>query len=158
MQMTAAGAVSRRRPCFLVISSFFVLINDCKILALKSKTHQTKRGGEVVQPSINSSCSPRGINPFEPSEDPAKPGVGWGREDGKMGDGAGGMLLAPSPGLGYSSFQASLLPDEDRLSKRKSIGETISLQVEVESRNSPEKEEVSVLLDQVVRHSMIQPP
>lgn len=36
----------------------------------------------------------------------------------------------------------SLFPDEDRLSKRKSIGETISLQVEVESRNSPEKEEV----------------
>lgn len=34
------------------------------------------------------------------------------------------------------------LLDEDRLSKRKSIGETISLQVEVESRNSPEKEEV----------------
>uniref|UniRef100_A0A668TTQ6 Protein EFR3 homolog B n=1 Tax=Oreochromis aureus TaxID=47969 RepID=A0A668TTQ6_OREAU len=31
--------------------------------------------------------------------------------------------------------------EEDRLSKRKSIGETISLQVEVESRNSPEKEE-----------------
>ncbi|XP_067240437.1 protein EFR3 homolog B [Chanodichthys erythropterus] len=31
--------------------------------------------------------------------------------------------------------------DEDRLSKRKSIGETISLQVEVESRNSPDKEE-----------------
>ncbi|XP_022623784.1 protein EFR3 homolog B isoform X2 [Seriola dumerili] len=31
--------------------------------------------------------------------------------------------------------------DEDRLSKRKSIGETISVQVEVESRNSPEKEE-----------------
>ncbi|KAM8831563.1 protein EFR3 homolog B isoform 4-T4 [Spinachia spinachia] len=31
--------------------------------------------------------------------------------------------------------------DEDRLSKRKSIGETISLQVEMESRNSPEKEE-----------------
>ncbi|XP_056873147.1 protein EFR3 homolog B isoform X3 [Takifugu flavidus] len=31
--------------------------------------------------------------------------------------------------------------DEDRLSKRKSIGETISLQGEVESRNSPEKEE-----------------
>ncbi|XP_047429296.1 protein EFR3 homolog B isoform X2 [Mugil cephalus] len=30
---------------------------------------------------------------------------------------------------------------EDRLSKRKSIGETISLQVDVESRNSPEKEE-----------------
>lgn len=36
----------------------------------------------------------------------------------------------------------ALSPDEDRLSKRKSIGETISLQVEVESRNSPEKEEV----------------
>uniref|UniRef100_A0A671N4A5 Protein EFR3 homolog B-like n=1 Tax=Sinocyclocheilus anshuiensis TaxID=1608454 RepID=A0A671N4A5_9TELE len=33
--------------------------------------------------------------------------------------------------------------DEDRLSKRKSVGETISLQVEVESRNSPEKEEVN---------------
>ncbi|XP_047429298.1 protein EFR3 homolog B isoform X3 [Mugil cephalus] len=31
--------------------------------------------------------------------------------------------------------------EEDRLSKRKSIGETISLQVDVESRNSPEKEE-----------------
>ncbi|XP_077077427.1 protein EFR3 homolog B [Siphateles boraxobius] len=31
--------------------------------------------------------------------------------------------------------------DEDRLSKRKSVGETISLQVEVESRNSPEKED-----------------
>ncbi|ETE64925.1 Protein EFR3-like B, partial [Ophiophagus hannah] len=31
--------------------------------------------------------------------------------------------------------------NEDRLSKRRSIGETISLQVEVESRNSPEKEE-----------------
>ncbi|XP_077366246.1 protein EFR3 homolog B [Festucalex cinctus] len=31
--------------------------------------------------------------------------------------------------------------DEERLSKRKSIGETISLQAEVESRNSPEKEE-----------------
>ncbi|XP_068833961.1 protein EFR3 homolog B isoform X2 [Capricornis sumatraensis] len=45
-------------------------------------------------------------------------------------------------GLGDSSFRASLFPDEDRLSKRKSIGETISLQVEVESRNSPEKEEV----------------
>lgn len=44
------------------------------------------------------------------------------------------------PQLLVSSF-----PDEDRLSKRKSIGETISLQVEVESRNSPEKEEASVL-------------
>uniref|UniRef100_A0A8D3EAZ8 EFR3 homolog Bb n=1 Tax=Scophthalmus maximus TaxID=52904 RepID=A0A8D3EAZ8_SCOMX len=32
--------------------------------------------------------------------------------------------------------------DEDRLSKRKSIGETISVQLEMESRNSPEKEEV----------------
>ena len=37
---------------------------------------------------------------------------------------------------------SALFPDEDRLSKRMSIGETISLQVEVESRNSPEKEEV----------------
>lgn len=41
------------------------------------------------------------------------------------------MTLSPFP-----------LLDEDRLSKRRSIGETISLQVEVESRNSPEKEEV----------------
>lgn len=40
---------------------------------------------------------------------------------------------------------AAAFPDEDRLSKRKSIGETISLQVEVESRNSPEKEEVRLL-------------
>lgn len=46
-------------------------------------------------------------------------------------------LETPASGLSF--------PDEDRLSKRKSIGETISLQVEVESRNSPEKEEVSVL-------------
>lgn len=38
-----------------------------------------------------------------------------------------------------------LFTDEDRLSKRKSIGETISLQGEVESRNSPEKEEVGIL-------------
>ncbi|TRZ06169.1 hypothetical protein HGM15179_020936, partial [Zosterops borbonicus] len=30
---------------------------------------------------------------------------------------------------------------EERLSKRKSIGETVSLQVEVESRNSPEREQ-----------------
>ncbi|XP_054584422.1 protein EFR3 homolog B isoform X2 [Eptesicus fuscus] len=49
-------------------------------------------------------------------------------------------------GSGYNSDRLSLpyipqLTDEDRLSKRKSIGETISLQVEVESRNSPEREE-----------------
>lgn len=42
----------------------------------------------------------------------------------------------------YSHF---FLTDEDRLSKRKSIGETISLQGEVESRNSPEKEEVTIM-------------
>ena len=34
-------------------------------------------------------------------------------------------------------------PDEDRLSKRKSIGDNISLPPEDESRNSPEKEEVN---------------
>uniref|UniRef100_A0A8C5WSK5 EFR3 homolog B n=1 Tax=Laticauda laticaudata TaxID=8630 RepID=A0A8C5WSK5_LATLA len=50
-------------------------------------------------------------------------------------------------GSGYNSDRLSTpyipqLTDEDRLSKRRSIGETISLQVEVESRNSPEKEEV----------------
>ncbi|EHH21945.1 hypothetical protein EGK_05120, partial [Macaca mulatta] len=49
-------------------------------------------------------------------------------------------------GSGYNSDRLCLpyipqLTDEDRLSKRRSIGETISLQVEVESRNSPEKEE-----------------
>ncbi|XP_066450846.1 protein EFR3 homolog B [Eleutherodactylus coqui] len=49
-------------------------------------------------------------------------------------------------GSGYNSDRLSTpyvpqLTDEDRLSKRKSIGETMSLQVEVESRNSPEKEE-----------------
>lgn len=49
-------------------------------------------------------------------------------------------------GSGYSSDRLGIpyipqFTDEDRLSKRKSIGETISLQVEVESRNSPEKEE-----------------
>lgn len=37
------------------------------------------------------------------------------------------------------------LSDEDRLSKRKSIGETISIQMDVESRNSPEKKEVTSL-------------
>uniref|UniRef100_A0A8C4V065 Protein EFR3 homolog B n=1 Tax=Falco tinnunculus TaxID=100819 RepID=A0A8C4V065_FALTI len=50
-------------------------------------------------------------------------------------------------GSGYNSDRLSTpyipqLTDEDRLSKRKSIGETISLQVEVESRNSPEREQV----------------
>ncbi|XP_075413137.1 protein EFR3 homolog B [Tenrec ecaudatus] len=49
-------------------------------------------------------------------------------------------------GSGYNADRLCMpyipqLTDEDRLSKRKSIGETISLQVEVESRNSPEKEE-----------------
>ncbi|XP_064267581.1 protein EFR3 homolog B isoform X2 [Passer domesticus] len=49
-------------------------------------------------------------------------------------------------GAGYSSerLAAKFCPqsgEEDRLSKRKSIGETISLQVEVESRNSPEREQ-----------------
>lgn len=51
--------------------------------------------------------------------------------------------------LGGSGYNAEKLAtpyvplniDEERLSKRKSVGETISLQVEVESRNSPEKEE-----------------
>uniref|UniRef100_A0A1A7YST9 EFR3 homolog Bb n=1 Tax=Iconisemion striatum TaxID=60296 RepID=A0A1A7YST9_9TELE len=49
-------------------------------------------------------------------------------------------------GSGYNTERLGMpyvpqYTDEDRLSKRKSIGETISLQVEVESRNSPEKEE-----------------
>lgn len=49
-------------------------------------------------------------------------------------------------GSGYNADRLSTpyvpqLTDEDRLSKRKSIGETISLQVEVESRNSPEREQ-----------------
>uniref|UniRef100_A0A8C5NZG4 Protein EFR3 homolog B n=1 Tax=Jaculus jaculus TaxID=51337 RepID=A0A8C5NZG4_JACJA len=58
-------------------------------------------------------------------------------------------------GSGYNSDRLCLpyipqLTDEDRLSKRKSIGETISLQVEVESRNSPEKEEVRVFVTLLV--------
>ncbi|XP_049612147.1 protein EFR3 homolog B [Syngnathus scovelli] len=64
----------------------------------------------------------------------------------------GGMLFLQSKitevlgGSGYNTERLATpyIPqytDEDRLSKRKSIGETISLQVEVESRNSPEKEE-----------------
>ncbi|XP_072123069.1 protein EFR3 homolog B-like isoform X1 [Mobula birostris] len=49
-------------------------------------------------------------------------------------------------GSGYSSERLGIpyipqFTDEDRLSKRKSIGDTISLQVQVESRNSPQKEE-----------------
>uniref|UniRef100_A0A8C3TWY3 EFR3 homolog B n=1 Tax=Catharus ustulatus TaxID=91951 RepID=A0A8C3TWY3_CATUS len=51
--------------------------------------------------------------------------------------------------LGSSGYSAERISapyepqssDEERLSKRKSIGETISLQVEVESRNSPEREQ-----------------
>uniref|UniRef100_A0A8C8BMN3 EFR3 homolog B n=1 Tax=Otus sunia TaxID=257818 RepID=A0A8C8BMN3_9STRI len=55
-------------------------------------------------------------------------------------------------GSGYNSDRLSTpyipqLTDEDRLSKRKSIGETISLQVEVESRNSPEREQVPCYSD-----------
>jgi hypothetical protein len=60
----------------------------------------------------------------------------------RIGDGTGDSILA-AWGC-ESQLLGSSFPDEDRLSKRKSIGETISLQVEVESRNSPEKEEVSV--------------
>ncbi|XP_063079469.1 protein EFR3 homolog B-like isoform X2 [Engraulis encrasicolus] len=63
-----------------------------------------------------------------------------------------GVLFAQSKiaeALGGSGYNAEKLAtpyvplsqDEDRLSKRKSVGETISLQVEVESRQSPEKEE-----------------
>uniref|UniRef100_A0A8C1BY84 EFR3 homolog Ba (S. cerevisiae) n=1 Tax=Cyprinus carpio carpio TaxID=630221 RepID=A0A8C1BY84_CYPCA len=48
-------------------------------------------------------------------------------------------------GSGYNTerLATSYIPqitDEDRLSKRKSIGDTVSLQLEMESRNSPEKE------------------
>ncbi|XP_072545985.1 protein EFR3 homolog B isoform X1 [Salminus brasiliensis] len=51
-------------------------------------------------------------------------------------------------GSGYNSERLvspyiPQLTDEDRLSKRKSIGDTISLQLEVESRISPEKEQKS---------------
>ncbi|KAI4895464.1 hypothetical protein NFI96_023971, partial [Prochilodus magdalenae] len=51
-------------------------------------------------------------------------------------------------GSGYNSERLATpyipqLTDEDRLSKRKSIGDTISLQLEVESRLSPEKEQRS---------------
>ncbi|XP_016889255.1 protein EFR3 homolog B isoform X4 [Cynoglossus semilaevis] len=64
----------------------------------------------------------------------------------------GGVLFLQSKitevlgGSGYNTERLATpyvpqYTDEDRLSKRKSIGETISLQVEMESRNSPEKEE-----------------
>uniref|UniRef100_A0A8C1C6C6 EFR3 homolog Ba (S. cerevisiae) n=1 Tax=Cyprinus carpio carpio TaxID=630221 RepID=A0A8C1C6C6_CYPCA len=51
-------------------------------------------------------------------------------------------------GSGYNTerLATSYIPqitDEDRLSKRKSIGDTVSLQLEMESRNSPEKEQRS---------------
>uniref|UniRef100_A0A8C9TAC6 EFR3 homolog B n=2 Tax=Scleropages formosus TaxID=113540 RepID=A0A8C9TAC6_SCLFO len=50
-------------------------------------------------------------------------------------------------GSGYNTERLDIpyIPestDEDRLSKRKSIGDTVSLQLEMESRNSPEKQEV----------------
>ncbi|XP_044519700.1 protein EFR3 homolog B isoform X3 [Gracilinanus agilis] len=62
-------------------------------------------------------------------------------------------------GSGYNSDRLCTpyipqLTDEDRLSKRKSIGETISLQVEVESRNSPEKEEVSVPAEEITYETL----
>uniref|UniRef100_A0A672KU11 EFR3 homolog B n=1 Tax=Sinocyclocheilus grahami TaxID=75366 RepID=A0A672KU11_SINGR len=48
-------------------------------------------------------------------------------------------------GSGYNTERLATpyipqITDEDRLSKRKSIGDTVSLQLEMESRNSPEKE------------------
>ncbi|XP_051724530.1 protein EFR3 homolog B isoform X3 [Ctenopharyngodon idella] len=51
-------------------------------------------------------------------------------------------------GSGYNTerLAAPYIPqitDEDRLSKRKSIGDTVSLQLEIDSRNSPEKEQRS---------------
>ncbi|XP_067223088.1 protein EFR3 homolog B isoform X5 [Chanodichthys erythropterus] len=51
-------------------------------------------------------------------------------------------------GSGYNTerLAAPYIPqitDEDRLSKRKSIGDTVSLQLEMDSRNSPEKEQRS---------------
>uniref|UniRef100_A0A8C2DRU2 EFR3 homolog Ba (S. cerevisiae) n=1 Tax=Cyprinus carpio TaxID=7962 RepID=A0A8C2DRU2_CYPCA len=50
-------------------------------------------------------------------------------------------------GSGYNTERLATayipqITDEDRLSKRKSIGDTVSLQLEMESRNSPEKEQV----------------
>uniref|UniRef100_A0A8C1GLF9 Protein EFR3 homolog B-like n=1 Tax=Cyprinus carpio TaxID=7962 RepID=A0A8C1GLF9_CYPCA len=51
-------------------------------------------------------------------------------------------------GSGYNTERLATayipqITDEDRLSKRKSIGDTVSLQLEMESRNSPEKEQRS---------------
>ncbi|XP_058605586.1 protein EFR3 homolog B isoform X5 [Onychostoma macrolepis] len=51
-------------------------------------------------------------------------------------------------GSGYNTERLTTpyipqITDEDRLSKRKSIGDTVSLQLEMESRNSPEKEQRS---------------
>lgn len=112
--------------CLLVMSSFFVLISGFKILALKSKTRLPK----MDSCSLRVCPAPTGLRARERQR-------GWE------------VVHRPDPrSLSEdceSSFWASPSPDEDRLSKRKSIGETISLQVEVESRNSPEKEEVSDL-------------
>ncbi|XP_067311408.1 protein EFR3 homolog B isoform X1 [Pseudorasbora parva] len=51
-------------------------------------------------------------------------------------------------GSGYNTDRLATpyipqITDEDRLSKRKSIGDTVSLQLEMDSRNSPEKEQRS---------------
>ncbi|KAK7142132.1 hypothetical protein R3I94_011735 [Phoxinus phoxinus] len=51
-------------------------------------------------------------------------------------------------GSGYNTERLATpyipqITDEDRLSKRKSIGDTVSLQLEMDSRNSPEKEQRS---------------
>lgn len=61
-QMTAISrceqmTFTRVELCFLVISSFFVLISDFKILALKSRRHHPEVGREGPQPSVNSSYS-----------------------------------------------------------------------------------------------------
>lgn len=86
-QMTATSAMSKMMRaqveiCFLAISSFFVLIKDFKILALKSRTPHPKMGREG--PAVDYTCP-------EPSED-----VDQAKAEG-LGEGARGMILAHSP-------------------------------------------------------------
>lgn len=134
--MTITGAASGCSQltlvevCFLVLSSSFVFTHGCKILNPKKQPGHPKMGKEDPQQIEASGSSMCSLRMYQAIEDYGSRHRGWDQ-----------WLI--------KDWETQLLsfcfPDEDRLSKRKSIGETISLQVEVESRNSPEKEEVSVL-------------
>lgn len=129
--------------CFLVLSSSFVCTHGCKNLNPKKQPGHPKRGKEdpqQIEASGSSMCSLRMHRAIEDYGSRHRRWDQWLSKDWET------QLLG------------SAFPDEDRLSKRKSIGETISLQVEVESRNSPEREEVSSVstLGAKVRQSPLQ--